>query len=442
MPIEKAKLGLLTTLLQAAPDAALRRLEMVFADAGKADPRFQEVHALAARESQVRRVVSIVFEPVILLAARRVEFPRITLLPPDSFLKLWRRLEIANPALAEEAAGAAIALRGYEEAPPCFDIACLEARALLGESAASTPLAKALLLTPILRLTQPKLQEWMRRSNAETIAEVRLTFKDALENNEDAGLVFWEALFALLDEPWHILRLISAATDRPSDRYLAASELAGIGERLLADIDSRIASLKNFDPNRGVEGGACEAASMLIATREIAEFEEWLALKRDGPWGARIAEQKRALALCMEARLRETEPAVATCLPTQPARGQGKIVKSAPKLTADPEPLQVNRAEALLTLMEDSRGSASAGGYGALRAKVAESIEQRLDQYTEDLLVILHGGEHPEPERIGAYLEIAAAIPVADQRPTSGPDHPASTGCSLIPPTALARRRE
>ncbi len=40
MPIAKAKLDLLTALLQAAPDEVLRRLEMVFADARKSDPRF------------------------------------------------------------------------------------------------------------------------------------------------------------------------------------------------------------------------------------------------------------------------------------------------------------------------------------------------------------------------------------------------------------------
>ena len=408
MPIAKAKIALLDGLLAAAPDSVLRRLEMVFADARKSDPRFTEVYALAAKEGQVRRVVAIVFEPIVPLATSRPEAPRIALFAPDAFRKLWRRLVRVNPSLTAEAASAALAMRGDDEAPPCLDAACLECAALLGEDAQNSPLAQALILAPVLRCNQSRLAEWTRRSNAETIAAVRLAFKDALEDNENASLVFWEALFALLDEPWHILRLISAAADRPSDRYLASSELAGIGERLLADIDARMASLKRFDANCGPEGGSAEAASILIAVQEISEFEDWLAMKRDGPWGARIAEQKRALALCMEARLRETEPAVAAALPTQAARGLGKIVKSSPKLVVDPAPLLVNRAEALLTLIEDSRSAASAGGFGSLRIKVLESLEQRLDLYTEDLLNLLHGGESEEPERIIAYLEIAA----------------------------------
>ena len=408
MPIAKDKIGLLTGLLAAAPDNVLRRLEMVFADARKSDPRFGQVYELAASESELRRVVALVFEPIVPLAASRPEAPRIALFAPDALRKLWRRLVQANPSLTAEAASIALTLRCDEVAPPCFDALCLEAADLLGEDARTTPLAQALTSAPVLRRSQPKLVEWTRRSNAETIAEIRLTFTDALADNESAGLVFWEALFALLDQPWQILRLISAATDRPSDRYLASSELAGIGERLLDDIDTRLAALKSFDVERGARGGLEEAASVLIAVQQITEFEQWLAMKRDGPWGARIAEHKKVLALCMEAWLRESESAVAAALPTRAARGLGKIVKSTPKLATDPQPLLVNRAEALLTLIEGSRSIASAGGFGALRTKVLESLEQRLDQYAEDLLVLLHGGESDEPERITAHLEIAA----------------------------------
>ena len=293
MPIAKAKIKLLTGLLAAAPDVVLRRLEMVFVDAAKSDPRFGEVHALAAAESELRQVVSIVFEPITPLAARDLQAPRISLFASGVFHKIWRQLLAANPSLAAEAARAALTLRGGDETPPSFDAACLECASLLGEEAAGTPLAQALILAPVLRSCQPRLAEWTRRSNAETIAAIRLAFKDALAGDENAGLVFWEAVFALLEDPWHVLRLISAATDRPSDRYLASSELAGIGERLLADIDNRLAALKRFDPNSGVAGGSGEAASVMVAVQEIAEFEEWLAMKRDGPWGARIAEQKR-----------------------------------------------------------------------------------------------------------------------------------------------------
>ena len=98
----------------------------------------------------------------------------------------------------------------------------------------------------------------------------------------------------------------------------------------------------------------------------------------------------------------------------------GKIVKSAPKLAADPEPLLVSKAEALLTLLEESRGAASAGGFGALRAKVMEALEQRLDQYAEDLINLLHGGESGEPERITAYLEITAQFLSLIKGPQAG----------------------
>lgn len=420
MPIAKDKIDLLARLLAAAPDPVLRRLEMVFADARKNDARFAEVHALAAQEGELRKIVSIVFEPILPLAARRPEPPRHSLFAPDTFVALWRKLLSSQPALAAEASKAALAARADDEPHPALDQACVECATLVGDDENAATLVQALTLAPVLRQCQSRLGEWTRRSNAETIAAVRLAFKDALAKDENAGLVFWEAIMALLDEPWHVLRLISAATDRPSDRYLASTELSGIGERLLADIDGRIAGLKRFDPNSGAPGGSGAAASIIVAVQEIAEFEEWLAMKRDGPWGARIAEQKRAIALSMEARLRDTEPAVAAALPTQAARGLGKIVKSAPKLSSDPQPLLVNKAEGLLALMEESRSAAPAGGFGAMRAKVVEALEQRLDQYAEDLINLLHSAECEEPERIAAYLEIAAQFLTVLKGPNAG----------------------
>ncbi|MFX8731486.1 hypothetical protein ABTM48_19865, partial [Acinetobacter baumannii] len=89
---------------------------------------------------------------------------------------------------------------------------------------------------------------------------------------------------------------ISAAIDRPSDRYLASSELAHLGEGLLNDVDERIAAVKAFDPMSGCASAAAAAESVATAGQTVGEFEEWLSLAKDGPWGQRIANQKRALA--------------------------------------------------------------------------------------------------------------------------------------------------
>lgn len=391
-------------IFAAAPSEALQRLELVLTRAKLADPDFEPVHQLAAAEVGRRRVVFEVFEPLMPLTVGAAPL-KIARLTQGRLNAAWRAVAAADAELAGRVEAAVKTYRRHGP-PPVLDEACALAAELTGDQ--DPALYRLLRLTPALRRVQEKLDVWTRNVTGESIAGIRLAFKDALAVDEDAGPVFWEAIFAMLDQPWQVIRLISAAIDRPSDRYLAASELGPMGERLLDDIDRRILSLKNFDPNTGEAGGAEAAASVVVAVQEITEFEEWLALNRGGPWGQRIGEQKMALALTMEARLRETEPAVAQALPIQPARGSGRTVRPAPKLVADPQPLVVNRADALLTLAEEARSAASAGGFAALRAATWESLEKRLDHYSEDLLEILHRGEGDEPERMRAYLEIAA----------------------------------
>ncbi len=406
MPLSQAKIELVERVFASAPDEALRRLESLLTTARRADPTLEPVLAIAAAETMARRIVAEVFEPLSPLTYPAAP-PKRPLIGRGQLSKAWRAAAFADPDFAERTARAVRAPRDDEAPVPVeYNQACARAAEAVAEK--DPDLARFLRLTPVLRSVQHRLLSWAHNLTGERIASVRLAFKDALAVDEDAGPAFWEAIFAMLDEPWKIIRLISAAIDRPGDRFLAASELAPICERLLDDIDGRVAGVKRFDPNQGDLAGATLAASILIAVQEIGEFEEWLALKKDGPWGQRITEQKRGLALGMEARLRETEPAVAAALPTQAGRGAGRSVRPSPKLSSDPEPLLVARADALLTLIEESRGAAGAGGFGALRTKTMESLEKRLEQYCDDLLDLLHRGDVEDTDRIRAYLEIAA----------------------------------
>jgi hypothetical protein len=170
-----------------------------------------------------------------------------------------------------------------------------------------------------------------------------------------------------------------------------------------------VQAVRKFDPGRGAEGGAAEAGSVLVACNAVREFEQWLALNKEGPWGARIAAQKLALAQAAEARMRETEPAVAAALPLQPGRMVGgRAPRAAPRVDDYPNDALVRRAAGLLAFLDETRSSATNAGFGALRAKVIESLEQRLDTYVQDLVDRLHGDACPEPEWVRAYLDVAA----------------------------------
>jgi hypothetical protein len=123
----------------------------------------------------------------------------------------------------------------------------------------------------------------------------------------------------------------------------------------------------------------------------------------------RVVQQKKLLAQSAEARLAQIGKTLDAALPLRMVR-LGKGLRGLPKLEADPDPAALRRAEGLMAFFDHSRGSAAQSGYGAARAKAAELIEERLDQYVEDLLEMLRADEVSSVERIHAFLEVTAGF--------------------------------
>ena len=217
-----------------------------------------------------------------------------------------------------------------------------------------------------------------------------------------------EILYAHLQEPWLVLRLISAVMHRPADRYAATSELSSFGERLMEDVESRLAAITQFDAEQGSAAGAAAGAAVRTAAIEVQEFDESIELAPQGPWGARLLKLRRGLAVAIEGRLKMVEGEVAAALPVQQA-GRRSTTRGQPELGHDPDPRLVTRARAYLTLMNQAKAAADRMGFAALWAKVAEAVHARLDTYVEDLLETLRSPEGcPDPDRVRHYLDIAA----------------------------------
>lgn len=417
--LSEARLGAVRRIIELAPDRAVRGLEMALAHGARGDKSLGLVQDMVSAEMLDRRVRSAVLAPLMpLCMAPLHDLPRLSF-PYSAPSLTWRGLKQADPQTAGQALRTGMHLRGDEEFPPVFDeLAARAATGLrIGEDAFQ-PLRELLLargsetleqytraveLVPLARRAMRRLPTWVRTLSGEYAASIRLAFRDAVEVNEDAGPVFLEILFGQLEEPYQILRLISLVMEKPGDRYLASSELASFGERLLADLERRVEEVRRFDSSRGLEGGVALAGAVMTSTSIINEFEQWLEIKKEGPWGSRLAGLRRTLASSVEARLKEAETAVATALPTSGMRGH----RGPAKLDADPDPAAVVRAQALLAFLNESRASAAYGGFGAVRTKVVEALDARIDQYAEELLELLHAGAQPA-ERLREYLALAA----------------------------------
>jgi hypothetical protein len=419
--ITESKVELVRGLIAQAPDSAIRNLlAALTADRGH-DEGLTRVQHLVEAEAGDRHARNLVFAPVAPLCAAPGPFSGLAF-PPRTLSLVWRALKEAVPGETAAAKSLAGNLRAGESSPEIFDLLCAKAvnglrgaEGAFGAAAAAADhgggraaLIACLEIAPVTRGALDQMPEWLGRMTSEKAAKLRLAYRDAVAVADDAGPRFFEMLAAHLAEPWLILRVISGVMDRPNETYLAGSELAGFGERVLADIERQLAAVSAFRPTAGRLAAHTAAAATHTATLEIAEFEQSIQLTPDGVWGRRLSKLKRGLAVTVETHLKAADDAVGGALPLQTIRIGPRTIRGVPRLTHAPDGEHVERAITLLTFMTQVRPSAPAGGFASARAKVLEVLEARLDNYVEKVLEEIRADDGVDPERARAFLEIAA----------------------------------
>lgn len=413
------KLHLIRTLVEAAPDAALRSLELALSSAG-AQGSLAAVRGLVEDETAGRFVRNNILAPIVPLCAVRREgqaqFPSVVL------PRLWRALKSVAPSRVEDAAAKCNPWDLEQGVPEVFDDLCKTAASGLRdpENAAfdsvrsvcdPEQLALCLQLSSIVRACLPKLSEWVSRMSDERAAAARLAYRDACRISDDAGPLMLDILSAHLPDDWRILRVISAVMDRPSDRYLASSEVKAFGERILADIDASILQVENFNFADGEKAGREAAQAAHRVQLQILEFQQSVDIAKDGPWGKRLARHKQAMAKACEGRMDQADKTLEGALPTRPISMLAKKgSKGAAKLTEEPDEAMIRRAQSVLAFIAELRACADKAGYGSSRNKILEKLNSRLDPYIEDVLHVARTGDGGDAGLAVKYLDVAAGF--------------------------------
>ena len=394
---------------------------LALSSAGGQDEGLVRVHNMVEAEANDRNARNMVFAPVAPMCAPPGRFSGLWF-PPRTLTLMWRALKEESPDEIDEAKSLAGRWHSGVSSPDLFNLLCARtidglrhgsrsfgaAAAAADQGGGRAALIACLEIVPVTRRSLDEMPDWLGRMTSEKAAKLRLAYRDAVAVADDAGPRFFEMLAAQLAEPWLILRVISGVMDRPNESYLAGSELAGFGERVLADIERQLAAVRAFKPTAGRQAAHVAAAAVHTGTQEIAELEQSIQLSPDGVWGRRLAKLKQALAVAVETQLKSADETVAAALPLQTLRIGPRTIRGVPRLTHAPEPEHVERAMTLLTFMTEVRPSAATGGFASARAKVLEVLDHRLDTYVEKVLEEIRADDGVDPERARAYLEIAA----------------------------------
>ena len=449
------KIAIVRTLVESAPDKIVGGLQRALAQTADGDTVLASVRQLVEAEAADRMLRNAVFQPVTPLFVGDGSDKHSLVFPARALAAVWRGLKAAAPeemaAAAQASAGVAAALTA-EQRPPdpnkSYDVLTQAAAAALranerrdfraasevcelARPGGAEALAACLDIAHVVRRALPRLADWVAQPGEETGAAARLAYKDAVAITEDAGPRFFEMLAGQLAPPWMVLRIISAIMDKPTERYLADSELGGFPERVMGEIDEALKAIGQLDLDAGPKAGRAAGRLVELITQQTFELEVCIELTRDHGWGRRIVGQKKALANAVEARLRDAEKLATAALPME-SSGFSRPRKSGPKLDEAPDPKPALRAMTLLTFAHEIRFCANYGGFAAMHAKVTEKLSGQVDHYVEDVLDHLRTGDVADVAIAHAYRLIAADVTglVRDDKAAELVRRRAATSCA------------
>lgn len=455
--LSERKIEIVRALVESAPDKIVGGLQRALAETG-GDSVLSSVRRLVEAEAADRLLRNAVFLPVAPLCVGHGSDPHGLVFPARALALVWRGLKAVAPedvAGAEEISAAVRTAIAAERRPPetgaiFDDLVELAAEALRagehrdfrvaaelceqGRPGGAAALAACLDISPVVRRTIARLPDWITHVNEDTGAAARLAYKDAVAIAEDAGPRFFEMLAGHLAQPWMVLRIISAVMDKPTERYLADSELGGFPERVMDAIDEALKAIGHLDLDGGPKAGHAAAAQVALITEQTFELEICIELKRDQGWGHRILGQKQTLAGVVEARLRDAERLAVAALPMQ-SSGFSRMRRTWPKLDMPPDPVVIGRAMTLLAFAHEVRHVADHGGFSATHSKLVEQLGAAIDHYVEEVLDHVRTGDAPDPAIALAFLRAAAGFDglIRDEKAAELIRRRAATACLAEP---------
>jgi hypothetical protein len=421
--LSEQKLEIVRSLIETAPDHVVGGLHSALA-AASGEAALTTVRRIVEVESRDRQLRNLVLQPIQPMCVGDGRDPEQLIFPVRVLGLLWRGLKAEAPDVVREAELALYDYRPGVTSTEPFDhlvriaadgVRARERRefilaAELCEEArpgGAEALIACLDLAGVVRSVAHKLPEWAAQQGEEAMVGSRLAYKDAVAIAPDAGPRFFHMLAGQLQHDWMILRIISAVMDRPTERYLAESELGGFGQRIVAGIESSLKRLARIDVDAG-PAAAFEAARLVDRiTTEANELETFVSLTRERGWGLALLKHRKTLANTIEGRMRECERYFHQALPSGRAKLK-RVRRNIPMVNAPPDEVAVARCQTLLLFANEIRHSANYGGFASVRGKLLDTLGEQLDLYVEELLDLVKTGEVESLDNARAYMRVAA----------------------------------
>ena len=392
------------SIVQTVPDAGLGQLTGVLS-AQMGEHTMADVRDIVMIEMKDRKVRAIVFSPFLSLCTKNQPGKSQSRFPFVLPTLLWNALVDRAPKLMIQARDMASRWESEDLLPYIFNQACDEA--IIGiqdNDPAFAPVIECLnkasptgvrdlvgflKMSALLRDVLLELPLWVSRMNADDALSVRLAYRDATNLAADGPARLFEVIYTNLDSPWTIMRIISSALDRPTDQFVANTDMALFGELLLGQVETLVETFGEVNLDEGLSAGNALAKAAKTIISITTDFEDHIVLGKNGPWGRRIARSKRDLTNAAEALLNQIDGLLPRALPVAAAARNTRALNRTPNIDVAPEPLAEARLEAILVFMAAVRSIASVSGIGVLRTRVLTETQEFLEYYGKGALALL-----------------------------------------------------
>jgi hypothetical protein len=381
-----------------------------------------QVRDLVARQLDSHNLKEMVFRPFVpLFLAREDGIDGVTF-PQWLLNRLWSALEREEAGLVEEARALSQGRRNSDPVPvPFFRLVNAGIEILRDRPQTVLPpgededeleeFAAYLDLHRLLREALARLPDWMGRIDAEKAAAIRLMFKDASSKTPDGegGVRLLEALLANMDDATLVMKFVAVVSDGANDRFLAESELASFGERLLKAAEDRLKVFEGLMRRRDATllseagGWVVQCLSILNSLQQSVE------LTRDGPWGKRAMAIHQSINGLVEDRLKGVEKIIDQALPLKTERIFGRATREVPDY-AGPKPAHAEAALHTMAFLTQIRPTAAQGGYSSLLSKTVQAAELQMDAYFNVVLGIAVANDPFDPDAVMACFERVIAL--------------------------------
>jgi hypothetical protein len=233
--------------------------------------------------------------------------------------------------------------------------------------------------------------------------------RDAAEITPDGGPSTLEILFAHLTDAALVLRLVVHSSRSASkEGVLSGSEMAVFVNRLLAEVESRVARIGAFKATAGVDPGPQIKADIAWCAETLAELDMTLQLDPNGEWGMAARDARARINRSLSATLKSTDKTLDKVLPMKRVQTAGRMTREAPDLEQPVAPEAIQTASALLTLVGAIRTAAQIFGIESQRSQLVQSAIDRIRTFVDLTIEAVNSGEVQDQSRVLAHVETLA----------------------------------